>query len=269
MFLFAVFLSIPGHIIAAEKPVRICNDSGEWPPYFYFKRLPDGTKSEQLVGATVDSFKAIFEKIGLEYQFELLPWQRCLAMVDRFDKTGNFELISEAGTSTWRLEHFLKTSEPVYKRTDVFYYNQQRFPNGIQLKSIDDMEGYKICVPAGYSFDRYVEAGLDPELVDVSHKSDYFDVIRKISLGYCDILPANLSVVEGAVRIGRFKLPANVTYTLDQVLGKPFYYYYWIARTSPRAKQLQTSIDQAIRELKADGHWEAIYRKYLSQGSGL
>lgn len=131
------------------------------------------------------------------------------------------------------------------------------------------MEKYKICVGAGLSFERYVQAGLDPKLVDTSHKTAYIDVIRKISLGYCDIMPANLSIVEGGVKIKQFKIPSNISYIKDITVDKPFYYHYWIARTSPRAHELKTKIDNAILQLKKSGEWEKIYLPYLSNGSGL
>lgn len=114
-----------------------------------------------------------------------------------------------------------------------------------------------------------MKAGLDPKFVDTSHKTDYIDVIRKISLGYCDIMPANLAIVEGGVKVGQFQLPKNISYTKDITLDRPFFYHYWIAKTSPRAIELKTKIDNAIIQLKKSGEWEKIYSHYLSNGSGL
>jgi polar amino acid transport system substrate-binding protein len=267
--LLILIMGFASPLFAGEEPVRICNDSGEWAPYFYYERMADGIKTGRVVGATIDSLDAIFEIIGMDYEFDLLPWKRCVAFVDRYNKTCTYEMFSEAGVNSWRQEHFLKTKEPVYGRTNVFYYNKEKYPNGLNIKTVQDMEKYKICVPAGFSFERYVKAGLNKNLVDVSHKSDYFDIIRKISLGFCDILPANLAVVEGGEQVGQFRIPDNVAYELDITIKEPFYYYYWIARTSPRAKELRDKIDRAIIKLKKSGRWEKIYRKYLSSGSGL
>jgi polar amino acid transport system substrate-binding protein len=267
LFIFVAFLA--NSLFAKEQPVKICNDSGEWAPYFYYERTEDGKKTDKIVGATIDSLDAIFAKIDMEYVFELRPWKRCVAYVERYDKAQNFEMFSEAGMNSWRQERFLPTKEPVYKRINVFYYNSDQFPNGLNIKTVKDMEQYKICVAAGFSFERYVKSGLNQALVDVSHKSDYFDVIRKISRGFCDIMPANLAVVEGGERVKQFRLPDNVTYAPDTTIDEAFYYYYWIAKTSPRAHVLRDKIDQAIKELKANGRWEAIYEQYLSTGSGL
>lgn len=99
LFIIIFFLSISFFtfpLLASDKTVRICNDSGEWAPYFYYERNSDGTKSDKLVGATIDSLDAIFKIIGLPYTFELLPWKRCLAYVERFDKTQTYEMFSEA-----------------------------------------------------------------------------------------------------------------------------------------------------------------------------
>lgn len=264
-----VWLILVSSLFAAEKPVRICNDSGEWAPYFYYERKSDGTKTNKIVGATTDSLQAIFKIVGIEYSFELLPWKRCVAHVERFDKTQSYEMFSEAGVNSWRKERFLPTEEPVYKRTNVFYYNKDKFPKGITIRTVQEMEHYKICVGAGLSFERYVKAGLNPSLVDTSHKTDYFDVIRKISLGHCDIMPANLAIIEGGERIGQFVIPKNIATIPDTTIDDPFYYHYWIAKKSPRAKELQRRIDAAIRKLKQNGRWEAIYHRYLSGGSGL
>ncbi|THB76736.1 MAG: hypothetical protein D3926_16890 [Desulfobacteraceae bacterium] len=260
------FLQVP--LSASDRTVRICNDIGEWPPYFYYERHADGTKSDKLVGATVDSLDAIFKRIGIEYEFDLIPWQRCLTYVDNFHKTKKYEMFSEAGINTWRKERYLNTREPVYKRTNVFYYNTAKYPGGIKIKTVTDMEQYRICVATGLSFERYVKAGLNKALVNTNHQ-DYFEVLRMISLERCDIMPANLAIIEGAERVNRFTLPSNVSYIPDATIEEPFYYHYWIARSSPRASMLQTRIDQAIKALKASGEWERIYQKYLSNGSGL
>jgi len=267
IFISIVLFASP--LIAGQKPVRICNDSGEWAPYFYRERTTDGTMTERITGATIDSLDAIFEKIDLDYEFELLPWKRCVAYAERFDKVQEFEMFSEAGMNSWRQERFLPTREPVYKRINVLYYNSDTFPDGLHVKTIQDMEKYKICVPAGFSFEFHVKAGLQRELVDVSHGSNYFDVIRKISLGFCDIMPANLAVVAGGETIGQFTIPDNVAFVPDNTIDNTFYYYYWISKTSPRAAELRDKIDQAIRELKASGRWEEIYQQYLANGSGL
>jgi len=262
-----IILNIP--LLAKDTKVRICNDSGEWAPYFYYQRDINGDKTDKLVGATVDSLDAIFKIIGLEYEFELLPWKRCLAHVERFDKVQNFEMFSEAGVNEWRKQRYIHTKEPVYGRTNVFYYNNEKFPKGLDIKTVKDMEKYKICVGRGLSFERYIKAGLDPKLVDTSHKTEYIDIIRKISLGYCDIMPANLAIIEGGVKIKQFKLPSNISYTKDTTINSPFFYHYWISKKSPRATKLKNKIDEAIRTLKENGQWEKIYKKYLSSGSGI
>lgn len=138
-FCFFIIISSNFSLYASEQPVRICNDSGEWAPYFYYERNSDGTKSDKLVGATVDALDAIFKIVGLKYSFELLPWKRCLAYVERFDKTQTYEMFSEAGINSKREMLFLHTEQAVYKRTDVFYYNNEKFPNGISIKTVKDM----------------------------------------------------------------------------------------------------------------------------------
>lgn len=269
LFLVLIFTILNISLFAKDSIVRICNDSGEWAPYFYYERDNKGNKTDKLVGATVDSLDAIFKIAGLKYEFELVPWKRCLAFVERFDKAGNFEMFSEAGVNSWRKERYLHTNEPVYGRSNVFYYNKEKFPKGIDIKTVKDMEKYKICVGGGLSFERYVKAGLDPNLVDTSHKTDYIEVIRKISLGYCDIMPANLAIIEGGVKVKQFKLPKNIGYIKDVTIDNPFYYHYWISKKSTRAKELREKIDSAIKTLKESGEWEKIYKRYISNGSGL
>ncbi len=256
-------------LLAEDNTVKICNDSGEWAPYFYHQRDSNGEKKEKIVGATVDVLDAIFKKIKLEHKFELLPWKRCLAYVKRFDKAQKYEMFSEAGINTQRLKDFIPTKEPIYKRTNVFYYNKDKFPNGIKIKTVKDMENYKICVGSGLSFERYIKAGLKPSFIDTSHKTDYFDVIRKISLGYCDIMPANLAIVEGGKKVKQFNIPKNITYIDDITINDPFYYHFWISKKSERANELINKIDNVIVELKKSGEWEKIFKKHLPNGSGL
>lgn len=58
-------------------------------------------------------------------------------------------------------------------------------------------------------------------------------------------------------------------YFTELTIDNSFYHSSWIAKASPRADELRDKIDQAIKELEANGRWEKIYQQYLANGSGL
>ena len=84
----------------------------------------------------------------------------------------------------------------------------------------------------------------------------------------CDFFLSAIEPVYGSHAIGQHPIPEEIE-SMPVPGTKKFTFYLFVAKTSPRAFELSTKINQAIIRLKETGALEKIYTKYLPGGSGL
>lgn len=93
-------------------------------------------------------------------------------------------------------------------------------------------------------------------------------ISKKLLMGRCDFFLRSIEPVHGAAAVG------SVTFTKDidsifipGIPGSTFHLF--VAKTSPRAYELLTKVNQAIIKLQGTGKANEIYKKYLPTGDGL
>ncbi|OZG73211.1 hypothetical protein BTA51_12075 [Hahella sp. CCB-MM4] len=247
---------------AIAKPVQVCDDGAEWPPYIYYQRDNNTINKEQLTGATKDLMDRIFSIAGLEYTVELIPWNRCLNEV----KSGSrYEMLSNAGSNPERMENYHR-SLAIYSTTPGVFFSKTKFPQGVKLSGAKDLNQYKLCGIRGYNYEMYLKAGVKDE-VDMGTDNAQA-TLSKVLSGRCDIFLSIIEPIFGAVAIGQYQLDANLSH--EPVPGiEPTKFYLWVSRKSSRAEDLLEKVNQGIRQLQENGEAETIYKKYLPGGTGL
>ncbi|WP_421055703.1 substrate-binding periplasmic protein [Leisingera sp. D0M16] len=104
----------------AETVLTFCYDP--YPPYTL------GTGGVPSSGLKVHLLEAVVSRIdGLDAVTVLLPWQRCLSQA----KTGEADGILPLFKSPER-EAFLAFTEATFQQTNTFWYNRDRFPDGLE-----------------------------------------------------------------------------------------------------------------------------------------
>lgn len=240
----------------AGDPVAICDDQAEWPPYTYYARSADGIDKTRIEGATVELVAAIFDRIGLEYSYDLLPWNRCMYQVANFAELGRYEIVANASYNKERAQSYY-ASTPLYQTRYGVAFTLARFPNGPKIDTLDRLRQYQLCAPSGYNIAMY---GLTAAEVSSSNRS-YREILNRVSHARCDLGLVSIGVVRGLARIEEWSVPENVILEpLRQI--KPITFHLLISRTSPRAQPLTVSINEAIIELQHDGTSDRILEKY-------
>jgi polar amino acid transport system substrate-binding protein len=244
-------------LTAAAQPVRICDDSREWPPYSYFPRVEGKINASKLSGAMIELINKIFELIQMDYVITAVPWKRCLYEVATFDRSQTYEIAIEGTLNEERLNNFYVTTY-VYTTTGGYWYSKKKYPLGPTVKSPDDLKNYNLCGIFGYNYAGY---GVPSDLI-VSRPKDYQAAFTMVSLGRCDLFLSNIPTVLGKVTLGELTIPEDVV--VEKVPGlESGTFHIFIAKTSPRAETLLTHINQAIHVLNFRGITDAIFGKYL------
>ncbi len=130
MFLTCLSLSAQG-----EK-LRIVTDP--WAPYAY-------QQNGKGMGIDYDVTARVFERLGVEVEWQFLPWKRCLAMLAQGEADGVLDIFH----TSEREATLLYPDEPL---SDVQFVLFQNTAKPHEVSSLDDLQGLTLGTSAGYNY---------------------------------------------------------------------------------------------------------------------
>jgi len=225
--------------VSAEKIVFA---TGDWPPYSY-------KENGKLTGIDVDITTEIYRRLGLEPEFQVLPWKRALHSLKRGSVTGMASLFY----SEERTGFAYYTSSPMYIVKNVLF---SRKGSGIKILGTDDLKGRTVAV--------LPDSVYGPE----------FDNCKEIKRMECD---DDITMVKMLDR-GRMDLAATQEITfrfLSRKLGLEdrFETVYTISEAKvhiafskkapgQRGKELTDKFSETLLRLKDEGFIQKVLDKY-------
>lgn len=125
---FILLLCLISSTLSA-KSLNICVDDSDWMPYIYHQE-------DSLQGIHIDIIRSSLDSLGLDYQFQQVPWKRCLKGLEK----GRYDAVATASYSAERNEYLCYP-----KDASITVYSQWR---------VGQVE-YVIALPSGsdYSYD--------------------------------------------------------------------------------------------------------------------
>ena len=243
--------------VAVAQPVKICDDSRAWPPYSYFSRPAGEAKTSKLTGAMIELIDEMFRMIQLDYTITPVPWKRCLYEVASFAQNHKYEVAIEGTLSEERLHAYYVTTY-VYTTTGGYWYSTKTFPTGPVVNSPEDLKQYNLCGIFGHNYAGY---GLSPEHIR-SRPKDYQAAFTMVSLGRCDLFLSNIPTALCKVTLDELVIPGDVVGKKVPGLA-PGTFHIFVAKSSPRAYELLTKINQALHVLTFHGMTDRLFTKYL------
>lgn len=202
--LLAAFLLLPLACAAAtlrpppSRPVKLCVEEN-FPPFEYAAQ----GAGPGLHGATVEFVTGILKRNRIPFQLQKFPWTRCLAYV----KQGAIDIGLDTYYDQAR-NRDLVYSEPYYALTPQYYYSKSAFPNGLRIRTAQDLKRFHGCGILGFSYAHY---GLSAEDIDTG-VPDHTMLVRKLKAGRCDYFVEELEVMRGYTLTGH-------PYLADRNLG--------------------------------------------------
>jgi len=261
LLFLVLMLSLPN---TQAETVHICDDAAEFAPYIYRSRI-EGQDNSQLMGATKEFLDEIFKTIGIDYKLNLLPWKRCLSEVENFGINKKYEVFSNGSYSKERSKKYYITTA-IYRTHEGLWYSQNKFPKGLPVNTAKDLNQYSLCGVLGYNYESLADLGVTSEISTGAHTVK--SALMLVAKDRCDIFIGGLEDTYGGDAIGTYKIP-------EYIVGVPFpeakrpTFHLFISKSSPRAYELHTKLNQAILLLQHTGISQKIYKKYLPDGDGL
>ncbi|WP_439863833.1 substrate-binding periplasmic protein [Pseudomonas antarctica] len=154
-----------------------------WAPYVYEDQ---GT----MRGLDFEATVAVFQRLGVEVEWQFLPWKRCLAMLDGGHADGALDIFH----SPDRDALLLYPSEPLSDVEFVLFYANNR-PHPVE--TLDDLRGLTIGTSPGYLYgDAFSESSLFNREPAPSHEANF----GKLSLGRIDLLITDRRVGQHVIK---------------------------------------------------------------------
>lgn len=163
----------------AEK-LRIVTEP--WAPYVY-------EENGKMLGLDYEATAIVFKRLGIDVEWQFLPWKRCLAMLEQGLADGALDIFH----SNERDATLLYPSEPLSDVEFVmFYANARPHP----FRSLNDLGGLTVGTSPGYLYSQaFSEASHFKRETAPTHEANF----GKLQLGRIDLLITDR-------RVGRYVL---------------------------------------------------------------
>ncbi|KAA0949347.1 MULTISPECIES: transporter substrate-binding domain-containing protein [unclassified Pseudomonas] len=178
--LTAVLLTCLSLTARGEK-LRIVTEP--WAPYVY-------EENGSMRGLDYETTVIVFQRLGIDVQWQFLPWKRCLAMLDQGQADGALDIFH----SNERDNVLLYPSEPLSRVEFVMFYANER-PHPFQ--TLDDLRGLTIGTSPGYLYGaEFSESTLFNREPAPSHEANF----GKLARGRIDLLITDRRVGQHALK---------------------------------------------------------------------
>jgi len=257
-----VFLLLIVSTLFSKGIIYICDDAAEWPPFVFYERDHGKINKHKLVGALVDMYDVIFKDLNMTYKLDLLPWKRCTYLVEKYNIAKKYAIFP--GIYNKRRAKILYVSKPIYMTHQVIWYSKNKFTKKELLNKIkNDPDSLKICDVNGYNIAFYYSVfHLSKDKKINQEATSQCAVLKKISVGRCDIMVASKEAVLGYQMIGKCDIPKDISYIPYKTLSKTEFRLF-ISKSYPHAKELLEKINKEIDKLDKSGLREKIMKKWV------
>lgn len=152
-------------LAAQAQPLRIVSEA--WPPYIH-------DDNGVLRGLDYEAAHTVLQRLGVEVEWQLLPWRRCLMAMEQGQADGILDIFH----TSEREASMLFPDEPLSQVEFVLFYAKA---NPHPFHRLADLRGLKIGVSAGYWYsDRaFRESTLFTREPAPSHVANFGKLVRK------------------------------------------------------------------------------------------
>lgn len=154
-----------------------------WAPYVYDDK-------GSMRGLDYETTVTVFQRLGVDVEWQFLPWKRCLAMLDQGHADGALDIFH----SHDRDALLLYPGEPLSDVEFVlFYANERPHP----AETLDDLRGLTVGISPGYLYgDAFSESRLFSREPAPSHEANF----GKLSLGRIDLVITDRRVGQHVIK---------------------------------------------------------------------
>jgi polar amino acid transport system substrate-binding protein len=154
-----------------------------WAPYVY---LENGKAK----GIDYEITALVFQRLGIEVQWEFLPWKRCLAMLDKGEADGVLDIF----LTSERDAQLLYPNEPL-SEVEFVLFSSNAHPHA--FNRLEDLKGLTVGVSPGYFYGHeFMDATTFKREGAPTHEANFGKLVR----GRVDLVITDRRVGERVIR---------------------------------------------------------------------
>lgn len=245
VFLFVALILSAGAAHAEPKPINLCFNN--YPPYAVGDE--DGASSHA-EGIKVNIARAVFKELKIPLNISILPFARCLSMVESGAMDGALPLSKNDDR-----EKFMAFSHAANPQHFVFIYKKSRFPKGVSWKTYNDISSLKLGINLGSYIDKKMESAF-MAVSPLERPRDIETMITMLEKERYDLGAMDKLVALYMIR--KFNL-VGVLDVSEQVISDSRV-YFGISRKS-EAMKLLPSINKILDRMNIDGTMEKLMKE--------
>ncbi len=237
------FLMSTAYSNPIEK-VRVCGDGAGWPPYHFID------DHEHFNGYDLDVLSEILPPAGIEFEFSMPPWRRCLVGL----KLNTYQIAVSATVNRERAKLFHITKS-YYTATPVVISMEGFISSDIEFS---DLLEFKVCGLEGYSY-RFLNK---TEVKLILLHDTYIKTFRQLNSNPCQLLVARKEVVTAHsdwVKAKNEKIDLAIS-TINGVTSEPF--SMLVSKKYSEGLLLKQILDEGIVRLKESGKLDELKAQF-------
>jgi polar amino acid transport system substrate-binding protein len=222
----------------AAETITIVADS--WPPYVF-------EENGEFKGFDYETAKEVFARLGYRVELKLLPWKRCLWMVE----SGQADAVLDASITDERKKTMLFPDEKISDSASVLFYLRGK---NFRFSELRDLRGLRIGTILGYMYSKEIAEA------DYFVKEPVVDIIqnmRKLESGRIDLFISNRYVGLYSIRKAGFK--GKIEYLPKPISGGEMYVAFAVTE---RNRKLVKDFSAMLRQFKLTAEYARIIRSY-------
>lgn len=212
------------------EPLNYKDDNGEW------------------TGFETEFTKAVAEKLNMDVEFVEIEWDNKVFEIN----AGNIDCIWNGMTVTPELQEALTLSDPYIKNMQVVICKKE---NAEKYSTLDAMKDVKIVAEAGSAGEKAIEADEILSKANYTSIAKQLDALTEVKSGTADVAVIDYVMARASVGEGTSYEDLAIVDGIELSVEE-------YAIGFRKDDELATKVNEAIKELIADGTLNKIAEKY-------
>ncbi|MCO0600026.1 transporter substrate-binding domain-containing protein [Peribacillus butanolivorans] len=238
IFFFGCFFPLVVHS-EVKKVIRVAGDNN-FPPFEYL------SDSGVYSGFNVDIMNAISIETGIKFEYYPMPWNEAVqAML-----SGRVDAIQGMKYNQER-EEIYDFSAPYFTSSQGIFV----LKDNMYIRQIKDLEGRKVAVQKGDVASGLLSKVNRLQLVETDNQQEAVQ----------SLIDGKVEAFIGNRITGQYFLQKNEQQSLIKIVGESLDTTNYAVAVLPKNKELLTLFNQGISQIKKDGTYEKIEKKWFGE----
>ncbi|WP_263261333.1 transporter substrate-binding domain-containing protein [Pseudomonas sp. RIT-PI-S] len=234
---FLLLIALLPSTFASAQPLRIVTEP--WAPYVYLN-------GSEPAGVDYEIAAHVFKRLGVQVEWEFLPWKRCLMMLQQDQADGILDIFH----TTAREQTLVYADEGLSKVEFALYQANER---PVPVARLRDLRGLRVGVAPGFLYGPAFSASQALKEPAPTLEANF----GKLMLGRVDLVITDR-------RVGRFTLQQmKLTEQVSELPGTLNTDVLYLAlRRRGDLPALAEQFTTALREFKREPEYRALLKRY-------